>query len=112
MLVSPPTHPLPSIYVDMLTHEIDLWHLYVDPSTKQRGLGTLLMEWGLERVDAKGMASSVVSTPNAKDFYAKFGFAEISHADLDMAKIRGDFLGFGVWRQYGMLRPARPVGES
>lgn len=67
------------------------------------------MRWGLERVDAKGIASSVVSTPNARDFYMKFGFAEISHADLDIRKVRGDFLGFGIWRQYGMLRAATPT---
>jgi hypothetical protein len=68
------------------------------------------MRWGLERVDAKGIASSVVSTPNAKGFYAKFGFVEISYADLDITKVRGSFLGFGVWRQYGMLRAAVPAG--
>ena len=70
------------------------------------------MKWGLERVDAKGMTSSVVSTPNARDFYARFGFAEISHTDLNVAKIRGDFLGFGIWRQYGMLRVAKPTSTS
>jgi hypothetical protein len=70
------------------------------------------MKWGLERVDAKGIASSVVSTPNAKDFYVKFGFAELSHADLDIAKVRGDFQGFGLWRQYGMLRAAVPANMT
>ena len=64
------------------------------------------MKWGLDRVDAKGIASSVVSTPNAKDFYARFGFTEISCADLDITKLRGEFLGFGIWRQCGMLRAA------
>jgi hypothetical protein len=63
---------------------------------QQSNVGTLFMERGPGRVDAKGIASSAVSTPNAKNLYAKFGFAAFSHADLDIAKIRSDFLGFGI----------------
>jgi hypothetical protein len=76
---------------------------------QQADMGTL---WGLERVDAKGITSFVVSTPSAKDFYAKFGFVAISHVDLGIVNIRGNLLGFGFWRQYGMLRATMPANVN
>jgi hypothetical protein len=64
---------------------------------QQAGVGTLLIKWGLERVDAKGITSSVVSTPNRRTSTRNSGFAEINHMDVDIAEIRGDFLGLWLW---------------
>lgn len=48
-----------------------------------------------------------MSVPSAKDFYVRFGFEVLDEFVFDLADWGGKFRGWGKYRFYGMLRPAR-----
>jgi GNAT superfamily N-acetyltransferase len=57
-----------------------LWHLYVDPATQRRGVGTALHAAALDALRARGCAQArldyVAGNAKAERFYAKHGWTE------------------------------------
>lgn len=97
--------------VTPIEHFSDLSQLMVSPKFQHAGIGSALTRWGLDRADAEGIESYVVSFPEARVFYEKHGFRVTSHTDLDLVKLKGNWNGYGVWRQYNLLRKPKKAGE-
>lgn len=56
------------------------WYLSlccVHPDAKGRGVGRLLVRWGLDRAEKEGVAASVVASDGSDAFYLKCGFDEV-----------------------------------
>lgn len=56
------------------------WYLslcFVDPNSKGRGAGRLLVEWGLNRAGNEGVGASVIASEGSDGFYLKCGFDEV-----------------------------------
>jgi GNAT superfamily N-acetyltransferase len=51
-----------------------LWTLAVDPSYQRRGIGGLLVDWGLNQARAKGAKAYTDASPFGKGLYLKKGF--------------------------------------
>jgi ribosomal protein S18 acetylase RimI-like enzyme len=63
----------------------ELAWLVVDPEYARRGIGTLLLRWGLDRCEKERVPTYVESTVEAaKTFYAKAGFVEKGRIRLDL----------------------------
>jgi predicted N-acetyltransferase YhbS len=58
-------------------------YCFVDPSFRHQGAGSVMMKWGLEQADAKGMESFVESTEDGEKFYAAHGFETLHDFTLD-----------------------------
>ncbi|KAL1846250.1 hypothetical protein VTK73DRAFT_320 [Phialemonium thermophilum] len=58
----------------------DLWYvafLAVDPAHQRRGIGRLLLDWGLQRSAAEGRDVYLISTPAGKSLYLAAGFEDL-----------------------------------
>jgi len=56
------------------------WYLSlccVDPDFKGRGVGRLLVRWGLDRAEEEGIRASVMASEGSDGFYLKCGFDEV-----------------------------------
>ncbi|KAH8891974.1 putative GNAT family acetyltransferase [Thozetella sp. PMI_491] len=63
----------------------DAFHLdyiAVDPQHRRRGVGKLLLEWGMQKAAAAGKDCFLMSTPAGRPLYAAAGFEEIGRLDL------------------------------
>lgn len=76
------------------------WYLapfFVKEEFRGRGVGAVLMRWGVERADAEGCECYLEALPNARPVYLRFGF--------------GEPVGRGeVGRDVVLIRPARAEG--
>ncbi|KIW37917.1 uncharacterized protein PV06_09895 [Exophiala oligosperma] len=59
--------------------------LGTSPRFQRQGAGSLLITWGLERADDRGLATYVEASPGALKLYENHGFHEASRLKLDMA---------------------------
>ena len=56
----------------------------VHPEFQRRGIGRLLMEWGLERMDGLELEGFIEATPSGKGLYSKSGFRPVKDVSVDM----------------------------
>ena len=94
-----------------IEHFPDLSQLMILPKFQHAGIGSALTRWGLDRADEEQIESYVVSFPEPRIFYEKHDFEITNHVELDLAEVRGDWNGYGIWRQYNLLRKPKKVGE-
>ncbi|POR38561.1 Uncharacterized protein TPAR_01259 [Tolypocladium paradoxum] len=53
----------------------DIWHyIGVDPEHQRRGIGKMLLDWGLEQAVKEGIDCYLVATPAGRPFYQAAGF--------------------------------------
>ncbi|EHK17884.1 uncharacterized protein TRIVIDRAFT_226011 [Trichoderma virens Gv29-8] len=58
----------------------DVWHLDylgVDPQQQRKGIGKILLDWGISRAASEGKDCYLLATPAGKTLYAKTGFEEV-----------------------------------
>ncbi len=58
----------------MLTSLADLSIIGVDPSYHRRGIGRVLVQWGLDTASAQGKQVFLAATPAGKFLYESMGF--------------------------------------
>ena len=85
-----------------------LSNLFTAVDHQRKGVGSLLMADGLTTVDAKGLFAFLEATPVAMPLYARFGFREVSHFDVDVGAASAD----GRQQSYRMTFMAREVSSS
>ena len=47
---------------------------------QRKGIGRILLQWGIDKADADGLECYLGSTPQGKGLYEKFGFKEVKEA--------------------------------
>jgi len=71
-----------------------------------------MVRYCLERADADGLPTYLIAFPKAKSLYARCGFEVVEYVDFDLSKWTTEFSGYGIYRNYGMLRqPVTQVKE-
>ncbi|KAL7942711.1 acyl-CoA N-acyltransferase [Trichoderma barbatum] len=58
----------------------DVWHLDylgVDPQQQRKGIGKILLDWGISRAASEGKDCYLLATPAGKTLYKKTGFEEV-----------------------------------
>lgn len=67
--------------------------LSIKKEYQRKGIGRMLVEWGLERADAEGVECALAATPEGKGLYEKYGFKEVDrnqrfiHSDGQMLQL-------------------------
>ncbi|KIW95123.1 uncharacterized protein Z519_03707 [Cladophialophora bantiana CBS 173.52] len=70
------------------------------PKYQRQGAASLLLDWGLERADDRGLAAYVESAPAALRLYEKYGFKEVSKLALEMSPWKeGEYMNVCMVRQ-------------
>lgn len=88
--IMPPSHP-PYLMLNQLA---------VHPSHQGRGIGSLLLNWGLEKADTEGLAVYLTASEAGKRMYDKRGFEVRRVVEWDRAEWGGE----GVDRYWCMVR--------
>lgn len=88
--------------------------LATEPAYQGRGIGSRLVQWGVERAEAQGLACWAHASPAGHSLYARAGFEELGRSDYDLAAWapggRAGGRGWGVYTFRYMLR--RPHGRD
>lgn len=63
-----------------------LFALGVLPEYRRKGVGTMLMRWGVEMADELGLEGYLEATMMGKPLYEKFGFQVVDKVRYDMGK--------------------------
>ena len=96
--------PFLSIYIRTeLIYQVELIYMCVRPSKQGHGIGSKLMQLGLDRTKAEGIPFAICAEAPAYGFFAKLGFKDLSHQDIDLQKYASAYSGFGVFRLSGMI---------
>ncbi|KAF2735398.1 acyl-CoA N-acyltransferase [Polyplosphaeria fusca] len=77
--------------------------LVTHPEHHRRGAGGLLIAWGCERADQKGVEAYLEASPMGQPLYARYGFEPAREMRLDMRQYGGD----EVFEFVAMRRPAQ-----
>lgn len=92
----------------LLNMNTDLSILVTDPKYQRRGAASMLVRWGCEEADKRGMVANLMATQAGLSLYLKHGFRVVSETPLDLRP-------FGVDEtelRRGMVRPAKVKCES
>ncbi|KAH8598222.1 acyl-CoA N-acyltransferase [Bisporella sp. PMI_857] len=81
-----------------------LTSLNTHPKHQRKGLGTSLVERCLEIADHDGLPIFLNSFPGAHDLYARSGFEDVEHIDVDLSEWGKKWRGYGIYRTFAMLR--------
>lgn len=86
-----------------LTFQVELIYMCVRPSKQRHGVGFQLMQLGFDRAKAEGIPFAICAEAPAYGFFAKLGFKDLRHQDIDLRKYTSAYSGFGVFRLSGMI---------
>ncbi|KAI1079345.1 hypothetical protein F5B20DRAFT_544572 [Whalleya microplaca] len=77
---------------------IELTHIYVEPSSRNQGIGTQLVQVCRDRARADGLPLTICAEPNHHDFFLKRGFRDTKHVDIDLRHWAPEHNGYGIFR--------------
>lgn len=61
--------------------------LSVDPKRRRKGIGMILLQWGLDRAQEENIAVGLESSAAGSPLYLKAGFVEIKRYEMPEAGI-------------------------
>lgn len=77
----------------------------VDPCQQGKGIGSQLMKHCLDIADQSSFRTWLIAFPGSHSLYLRFGFKDVEYRDVDLnAWDKGRLRGYGVYRQYAMVR--------
>lgn len=77
----------------------------VEPRSQGKGIGSQLLKTCLDIADRASLPTWLISFPGSHSLYLRFGFKDVDHRDTDLgAWDKGRLRGYGVYRQYAMVR--------
>jgi GNAT superfamily N-acetyltransferase len=79
--------------------------LATDPSFQGRGIGSQLIQWGIDIADAEKLPCWVHASPASHSLYTKAGFQELGSSEYDLDKFSGE----GRWGRYTFRYMQRPA---
>ncbi|KAF2195775.1 acyl-CoA N-acyltransferase [Zopfia rhizophila CBS 207.26] len=82
--------------------------LVTHPSHHRRGAGGMLIQWGCDQADTKGVEAYVEASQMGVPLYERYGFRRIKDIELDL----GDFGGGEKFVFTIMIRPAKGSSNS
>lgn len=93
---------LPMVFSDILA---DVSAFAVEPRSQGKGIGSRLLKHCLDIADHASLQTRLISFPGSHSLYLRFGFRDIEYRDTDLgAWDRGKLRGYGLYRQYAMVR--------
>lgn len=60
------------------------------PEYQGKGIGSSLLQWGLEIADGEGVECYINASPKAVKMYERLGWVEIDHIDVDLGQYGGE----------------------
>ena len=63
--------------------------LVTHPNHHRRGAGSMLVQWGCERADAKGVEAYVEASSIGEPLYARYGFQKVREVGIDLREFGG-----------------------
>ena len=85
---------------------IELLHLDTHPEYERRGIGSLLVQWGIDKSEESRIPLYLESTEIGKPLYERFRFTEVDRLTLDMEKW-AEFGTRGTYSYHFMIREPR-----
>lgn len=77
----------------------------VEPRCQGKGTGSQLLKHCLDIADQTRLQTWLISFPGSHGLYLRFGFKDVDYRDTDLgAWDKGRLRGYGVYRQYAMMR--------
>lgn len=86
--------------------------LAVDPKHHKRGLGTKLMQYCHGIADEENLPIYLTAFPGAHHLYLKWGYEDVDHFDVDLNEYGEKYRGFGIYRNWAMLRDPKESGGT
>ncbi|KAI0424387.1 hypothetical protein F5Y09DRAFT_324553 [Xylaria sp. FL1042] len=86
---------------------IELTHMYVEPSSRRRGIGSRLLQIVEEAAAAENLPLTLFAEPNHHDFFVGHGFRDVKDVDIDLRKWAAPLSGYGVFRVSRMIFEGR-----
>ncbi|KAN0099768.1 acyl-CoA N-acyltransferase [Hyaloscypha variabilis] len=84
--------------------------LATHPSSQGHGIGTKLVQWGVDKADSEGLVCWAHASPSGHFLYRNNGFEEVGRSEFDLGKwVPDEMRGEREWAMYTfryMLRPA------
>ena len=80
--------------------------LVTHPSHQRRGAASMLVQWGCEKADERGMIAALIATEAGTGVYSRHGFQVMKQTMLDLRPYSVDATDLRI----GMLR--RPMSRE
>ncbi|KPM45626.1 hypothetical protein AK830_g951 [Neonectria ditissima] len=84
------------------TEHYELTYICVKPSSRNRGVGSQLVQVCFDRARTAGIPLALCSEPTAHDFFVNRGINDTGHVDIDLSQWAPAYCGFGTFRLTGM----------
>lgn len=66
----------------IITNIVDLTSIGVHPQQQRRGIGNMLISWGVQQASSQGKDCYLVATPNGLPLYLATGFEQVRTVDI------------------------------
>ncbi|KAI1267268.1 hypothetical protein F5Y18DRAFT_415965 [Xylariaceae sp. FL1019] len=77
---------------------IDITHIYVEPSSRGKGIGSELVEIAHNVAKETNLPFSICAEPNFHGFFVNRGFRDVNHVDIDLTQWSAPSSGYGAFR--------------
>ncbi|KAH8803534.1 acyl-CoA N-acyltransferase [Xylogone sp. PMI_703] len=98
--ISGPPNPPSFSEEEISKTDIGLSFFFVHPDYQNRGIGSMLLKWGIEEANRHHVRLWLTSTPQAVNVYQKKGWEVVNEHEVDLGKYGGP----GIYRRARMVK--------